>query len=150
MDGHARLVVRSMQPSDQDFVAELGRSAFGEYSREPGAGVVAMARRGHTLVASQRGELVGFVIVEVPAPEKAHLTAISVSEGARGRGIARALLGAAERVARQAGAPSLGVVTADSNLAALELFLRCGFERVGRLARYYQRGQNAVRMEKCL
>ena len=102
------------------------------------------------MVASQDGKLVGFAIVEVPAPEKAHLAAISVSENARGHGVARELLKAAERMARQAGAPSIGLVTADSNLAALELFLRCGFERVGRVTRYYQRGQNAVRMEKTL
>jgi len=139
-----------MRPSDQGFVADLGRSAFAEYSREPVAGVLAMARRGRTLVASEDGKLVGFAIVEMTGHEKAHLAAISVSEGARGRGVARALLEAAEGVARQAGAPSLGLVTADSNLAALELFLRCGFERVGRATRYYPRGQNAVRMEKNL
>lgn len=150
MDRHAGLVVRSMRPSDQHFVTDLGRAAFAEYSREPSAGLLAMARRGRTLVASQGGELVGFAIVEMPAPEKAHLAAISVSEGARGRGVARALVRGAERLARQAGARSLGLVTADSNLAALELFLRCGFERVGRLTRYYQRGQNSVRMEKNL
>lgn len=150
MDRQAGLVVRSMRPSDQNFVADLGRSAFAEYSREPTAGVLAMARRGRTLVASQDGELVGFAIVEMQAPQSAHLAAISVAERARGRGVARALVKGAERLARQAGARSLGLVTADSNLAALELFLRCGFERVGRHTRYYQRGQDSVRMEKNL
>ena len=108
-----------------------------------------MARRGRTLVATKDGERLGFAVVEVRAAG-AHLSAISVAEHARGRGVARRLLAAAEKAARRAGAASLGLVTADSNLAALELFLHAGFRRVGRERRYYQRGQNAVRMEKSL
>ena len=150
MTRRGRILIRSMELSDGEFIVALGRSAFAEYSYEPSAGVLAMTRRGRTLVASQDGTPVGFAIVEVTPHEKAHLVAISVAEGVRGRGIARELLEGIERMARRAGARSLGLVTADSNLAALELFLRCGFERVGRATRYYQRGQNAIRMEKKL
>jgi ribosomal protein S18 acetylase RimI-like enzyme len=139
-----------MRRADEESVAELGRAAFSEYAREPGAGVLAMARRGRTVVAIEGDLLVGFAVVELSGPRQAHLAAISVAEDARGRGVAHALLRAAERIARSEGAPSLGLVTADSNLAALELFLQSGFQRVAKLPRYYQRGQNAVRLEKVL
>jgi len=139
-----------MTRADEEFVAKLGGSAFSEYARDPGAGVLAMARRGRAVVATEGDALVGFAIIELSGHRQAHLAAITVAEEARGRGVAHALLRAAENVARSEGAPSLGLVTADSNLAALELFLESGFERVAKLPRYYQRGQNAVRMEKVL
>jgi ribosomal protein S18 acetylase RimI-like enzyme len=138
-----------MRPSDEPFISELGRSAFAEYSFRAGPGSVAMARRGRTLVACERDAPVGFAVVELPG-SAAHLSAITVDESARGRGVARSLLLAAESAARSAGARALALVTAESNVAALELFLRNGFERVGRVARYYQRGQDAVRLEKIL
>src|SRR5207249_1862267 len=47
----ARLLIRPMRPSDQDFISELGGSAFAEYAREPRASVLSMARRGHTVIA---------------------------------------------------------------------------------------------------
>jgi ribosomal protein S18 acetylase RimI-like enzyme len=139
-----------MRPSDEAFIADLGRLAFGEYAPDPGVGVLSMARRGRTVVAVEDDDPVGFAIVETKAAGVAHLSAITVAEHARGRGVAHALLRAAENVAKRAGAPALGLVTADSNLAALDLFLHSGFERVERVSRYYQRGQNAVRMEKIL
>lgn len=139
-----------MRPSDERFIAGLGGLVFDEYARKPGPGVLTMARRGRTVVAVEDGDPVGFAIVEMNGAGAAHLTAITVAEHARGRGVAHALLGAAENVAKRAGARALGLVTADSNVAALGLFLHSGFERVERVARYYQRGQNAVRMEKIL
>jgi ribosomal protein S18 acetylase RimI-like enzyme len=58
------------------------------------------------------------------------------------------LLAGAESAARRRRALELRLVTAEANVAALDLFLRSGFEIVERLERYYPRGQNAVVMRK--
>jgi ribosomal protein S18 acetylase RimI-like enzyme len=44
----------------------------------------------------------------------------------------------------------MDLATADSNLAALELFLRSGYQRRRRHQRYYARGQHAIEMYKRL
>ena len=71
-----------------------------------------------------------------------------------GRALARAhrtgapIVAAVERLARENGAQSIELVTADANVAGLDLFLRGGFERVRRLKKYYPRGQDAQRLRK--
>lgn len=80
----------------------------------------------------------------------ASLDAIAVVAAQRGKGVGKALLSGAEREARKRHAAELRLVTAEANVAALDLFLRGGFEIAERLARYYPRGQNAVAMRKKL
>ena len=143
--------IRGGSPGDARLVSELSERVFSEYT--PGAGLrtLRMAQRSgaRTLVAVVAGRPVGFAIVVVSSTG-AHLDAIAVSEQARGRGVGRALLAGAEELAQSVGAPSLGLVTADSNLAALDLFLRAGYTLGARYPRYYERGQNAVHMSKRL
>jgi ribosomal protein S18 acetylase RimI-like enzyme len=108
-----------------------------------------MASRAHTLVATDDGEPAGFVVVEIGGGS-AHVSAIAVTTESRGRGIGRRLLLAAESLARRSGTAVIALATADSNLAALELFLRAGYRRRRRHGRYYARGQAAVELEKAL
>ena len=79
-----------------------------------------------------------------------HLDAIAVTEEARGHGVGRALLAEIEAQASERGTRRLALVTADSNLAALGLFLREGFTIVQRIPRHYPRGQDAVILRKRL
>jgi ribosomal protein S18 acetylase RimI-like enzyme len=105
--------------------------------------------RAVTVVAELGARPVGFAVVTA-SEERAHLDAIAVSARTRGRGVGRALLEHAEALAHSAGARTMVLVTADSNLAALDLFLRSGFEISARLPRFYARGQNALRLTKRL
>ena len=133
----------------------LARRAFGEYS--PRAGVKSARAAMHpgvvTLVAVLGDAPAGFATLAVHAEGGrviASLDAIAVEPEHRGRGVGKTLLAGAERKAKAAGAAELTLVTAEANLAALDLFLRSGFEIYARLGRYYERGQNAVRMRKKL
>jgi ribosomal-protein-alanine N-acetyltransferase len=141
--------LRTAEPSDGAFITELSREAFTEYSRSAPLDTARMASRAHTLVATENDRPVGFAIVEM-GREKAHLSAIAVHPSARGTGVGRTLLRAAESFARDRGARELNLATADSNLAALELFLRTGYLKRARHARYYTRGQHALEMYKPL
>jgi ribosomal protein S18 acetylase RimI-like enzyme len=155
-----RFSIRRGLPADAAFVRELGAAAFGEYAiMRPGAGddAVRIVSRSVTLVAQDSrgsahpaGDLLGFVVIEPNQADTSHLSAIAVLEEARGRGVGRALLRAAEKLARAAGAARIELVTADSNLAALQLFLRNGFRRTPRRTRAYPRGQRTVLLEKSL
>jgi ribosomal protein S18 acetylase RimI-like enzyme len=90
----------------------------------------------------------GFAMLTVHGGARASLDAIAVDAAHRGRGVGKALLAGAESAARRRRALELRLVTAEANVAALDLFLRSGFEIVERLERYYPRGQNAVVMRK--
>jgi ribosomal-protein-alanine N-acetyltransferase len=143
------LSIRGATAEDAAFIRDLGGEAFGEYSPNAARDTASMAARAHTLIATVGSEHTGFVVVEIGAGT-AHLSAIAVKTEARGTGIGRRLVVAAEALARARGASVIGLATADSNLAALELFLRCGFRRRRRHGRYYARGQAAVELVKQL
>ena len=144
-------MIRSALPGDRQFIHELSRAVFSEYTPRAGARTTEMTDAEHalTFVAESRGVAVGFAVL-VAARPTAHLDAIAVTERARGRGVGRELLARIEAEARARGAAGLGLYTADCNLAALDLFFRSGFSIVERRPRFYARGQAAVRMEKAL
>jgi ribosomal-protein-alanine N-acetyltransferase len=146
-----RLSFRSLTARDRDFVLALSAEAFSEYT--PGAGPRTLemtgARGAASFVAELGARAVGFAVVTCGS-SRANLDAIAVSAEVRGKGIGRALLQHAERVAERAGFSEIALVTADSNLAALDLFLAQGYSLVARLPRFYARGQNALRLAKRL
>jgi ribosomal protein S18 acetylase RimI-like enzyme len=147
--------LRAYRAEDAPFVEALAKSAFGEYSPRAGAPSVRAAMHPGvvTLVAVIAEEPVGFATL---APHEggrrpvASLDAIAVDPAHRGRGVGKLLLAGVERSARRGGALELRLVTAQANLAALDLFLRSGFEIAERFRRYYPRGQDAVGMRKPL
>jgi ribosomal protein S18 acetylase RimI-like enzyme len=108
-----------------------------------------MARTGTTLVAELSGRFAGFAVVEFEG-RSAHLAAIAVREADRGLGVGAHLLQAVEALGRKRGAQTLQLCTADSNLAALDLFLKRGFRIEKRLSRFYARGQSACQLAKVL
>ncbi|HEX6273227.1 MAG TPA: GNAT family N-acetyltransferase [Polyangiaceae bacterium] len=155
MAASTRPRLRVYRGADAPFVEELARRAFAEYSRRAAvAGARAAPHAGVVTLVAVVGEApAGFATVAVHAGGRqviASLDAIAVEPEHRGRGVGKVLLAGAERKAKAAGATELRLVTAEANLAALDLFLRSGFEINARLGRYYERGQNAVRMRKTL
>jgi len=95
-------------------------------------------RRCLVLAESAAGELLGTVqLVFASAdnqPHRADLAKMLVRRSARGRGLGRALLLAAEDAARQAGRTVLVLDTASA--AARRLYERCGWQRVGDIPGY--------------
>ncbi len=83
------------------------------------------------------------VLVRVVADESEILT-IAVIPALRRQGIARTLLDLAMDRARAMGARMMFLEVAVSNRAAQALYDRAGFRRVGRRARYYPGGADAL------
>jgi ribosomal protein S18 acetylase RimI-like enzyme len=67
---------------------------------------------------------------EDPAAADAEVRVLLVAEGARGRGVGRALLDAAVAALRAAGVRRAWLVTTNDNLAALALYQKAGWRLV--------------------
>ena len=146
----APLTLRPYEPGDAEFVARLAAEVFLEYTPLAVAHTLELVRRFTSLVAVRAGRRVGFMAAEVGHGDRAALHAIAVSESERGRGVGRRLLMSCEQLAKQRGNKRLELCTADSNVAALDLFLKRGFRLERRRSRFYARGQNACILVKDL
>lgn len=143
--------VRSYTPEDAPFVAELSDRSFAEYGARPSRYTLSVIQRPttRTWLAVEADTPLGMIVLELAGPDAAIL-AVAVSERARARGVGGLLMQTAERYARTQGVKRLTLFTADSNLAALDLFLRRGFRIVARKRDFYSRRQDACELSKDL
>jgi ribosomal protein S18 acetylase RimI-like enzyme len=148
----SRVLIRRAAPGDDAFLARLGQEAFGDFDRRAGETTLSIVRHSgtETLIATLEGEPVGFASLELGRGGVAHLQAIAVRAAERGRGIGQRLLLAIERAARARRATLIHLVTAQANVEAIALFLKCGFGLQRRHRRFYGRGQDACTMVKDL
>jgi ribosomal protein S18 acetylase RimI-like enzyme len=168
----AELVVRPRRPSDDAFIFQLSDRIFAPYSRRPTGSMASMlAERDAVACVAEHGKAsqalreaslapVGFFVLGFEhlgksfgpwsRPAVARLNAIGVEPDLHRRGIGTLLLEYAEAVARQHGAVSLTLMTADTNLRARRLFAGAGFQALFTLEHAYARGQRGVVMTKPL
>lgn len=83
-------------------------------------------------------QTLGFV-VGVLAADDAEILTLGVSKPYQRNGVARRLIDALARAARNAEAKRLFLDVADDNIPALVLYSRLGFKEAGRRKAYYQR-----------
>ena len=107
------------------------------------------ARYSWPFVAVCDGEVVGYVCL-MSLFEEAQILNIAVSPSQRGKGIARILLEFAFSLALEKEAETMSLEVRASNGAALWLYEKLGFIRVGIRARYYESNEDAILMEKPL
>lgn len=145
------LVIRRMQSGDAAFVSELAERVFEEYRPNSGAHTLGLSSRktSATFIATLGRRRVGFAVVDL-AGDGASLDAIAVDEPFRGRRIGAVLMKSVETEARRADAGVLRLVTAETNVAALDLFTKHGLVLVRRHRSYYAHGQSAVSLHKRL
>jgi ribosomal protein S18 acetylase RimI-like enzyme len=135
--------IRVARASDEAQLARLDRTSWSPQSGFPS--VIQQAGRVFFLTDSPPqaflvgeidGAIVGYIRLgsPLPLPENAHVLAVmglAVSPDARGRGVATALLAAAEQCARTRGARKLSLRTFSTNAEAIRLYTRFGFEQEG-------------------
>jgi ribosomal protein S18 acetylase RimI-like enzyme len=80
----------------------------------------------------------------------ARLYSIAVDPARRRAGLARALLADAEKGAYAAGRAVMRLEVAAENAAAIAIYARAGYRRIGETPGYYEDGADALRMEKPL
>jgi ribosomal protein S18 acetylase RimI-like enzyme len=158
----ADLSLRPRRPSDDGFIYRLSERIFAAYSQHPTGSMASMlAEDGALAFVAERGAVpVGFFVLGFEHlgrsygpwqhPSVARLNAIGVQPDWHGRGIGGFLLERAEAVARDRGAVSLSLMTAETNTRARRLFTGNGYQRVLTLERSYAGGQRGLVMTKPL
>lgn len=109
--------------------------------------------RGHAvvLVDEEAGALRGYVLVLLNRGHSmARLYSIAVRPAARGLGLARALVQAAERAARGRARAVMRLEVRPDNAASLALFRSLGYRQFGIYDDYYEDHAGALRFEKSL
>jgi ribosomal protein S18 acetylase RimI-like enzyme len=141
LDGLCALEDRSF-PSDR-----LSRQSFRRFLS---------ARTARLRVASERGTQGGKIVrgyhlvLFRKGSGLARLYSIAVDRRMRGRGLGRRLLDDAEQVATMAGRGRLRLEVREGNRAAIGLYTRRGYRRIGVYESYYGDGAGALRFEKAL
>lgn len=83
-------------------------------------------------VARHHGEVIGFFHVQRRVEENMlWVNMIAVAEHMRGQGVAQKLLARVEQVAAACGLGRIGLQCLDTNLAALKIYERTGYQRTG-------------------
>ncbi|SDU21859.1 GNAT family N-acetyltransferase/peptidase C39 family protein [Stappia sp. ES.058] len=103
------------------------------------------------LLAEVQGRCLGYALLLFRSgTAMARLYSLAVDPGARGTGLSRRLLAAAEADAFARERILLRLEVREDNAAARALYERAGYRRHGRVAAYYEDGAAAIRMEKLL
>jgi ribosomal protein S18 acetylase RimI-like enzyme len=146
--------VRVVGPDEFAAAGRVTADAYREFVR-PGeddweryleriADVGSRAGRTTVLVAVHGGRILGSLTLELEGrvgddddeehrpldPDEAHIRMLGVDPEARGRGVARALMGASERLARDAGKTVMTLNTTRRMAAARAMYERLGYERM--------------------
>ena len=92
-------------------------------------------------VAEQGGRLLGYALVLLRrGSDRARLYSIAVDPDARGHGLGRRLLAAAEKDAARAGCTVVSLEVRQDNPAANALYQSAGYRRLAALPAYYEDG----------
>ncbi len=113
------------------------------------AGLLAMPGSYGFLAADENGTPAGFILCRVAADEAEILT-LMVVPALRRQGFARHLLRAGQKQAARQGAATIFLEVASNNKAAKMLYESNGFVEVGRRARYYPNGSDALVLQAIL
>lgn len=92
------------------------------------------------LAARVNGEIAGFAIARVDIKRNklfGHIVTVNVAPAYRRKGIAEKLLREVESALRVRGAKECLLEVRESNVAALSLYQKLGYEKVGKLEKYY-------------
>ena len=148
--------IRAARAADLDAVAALEAACFtcDAQSRRSLRHLLTRAHADFLVCVLDVAIVADVVVLYRRASRVARLYSIAVSDAARGRGIAAALLAAAEARALVQGCTLMRAEARASNHASRALFARAGYRETTPLCDYYQgpgaRREDGVRLEKIL
>lgn len=148
----AQLQVRRAQSTDLDALVALEQGSFNsdrmsraQYRRHLDSSSALV------LIASAEHQLLGSAIIFFRKHSRsARLYSLATLPQARGRGVGSSLLRAVEVAARTRHCDVLRLEVRVDNTHAIELYLRMGYQRGGRLAKYYEDGVDGWQYRKPL
>lgn len=92
------------------------------------------------LVARVNGEIAGFVIARVDIGRNVsfgHILTVDITSAYRRKGIAQKLCHEVETIFREKGIKECRLEVREDNVAALNLYKKLGYKKVGNLKKYY-------------
>jgi ribosomal-protein-alanine acetyltransferase len=101
-------------------------------------------------ILTAEGRMAGFVCVLANEDGTAHITTIGVAPEHRRRGLAEKLLEHLDGSLRSKGIYSVLLEVRVGNIAAQNLYKRCGYSITQRIAHYYNNGEDGFLMMKAL
>jgi ribosomal protein S18 acetylase RimI-like enzyme len=144
-------VIREADTADLALLEELERASFAsDRLKRRSLSALIRSPSAHVLVAGREGTIIGSVVVLTRRGSRvARLYSLSVDRRLSGQGIGSRLLAAAEEAAAaRAGAERLRLEVRTDNAAAISLYERRGYVRIGRRDDYYEDGASALRYER--
>ena len=138
--------VRRFRLADLDRILEIEVSAFPKAAYPRDLFLELFEECGRYFYVAIRGRFIlGYSVACVRLP-RAELISIAVDRHSRRLGIADALMRRTMSRLRQAGASRLSLMVRARNRGAIALYRKFGFRRTGRASRYYENGEDGVRM----
>ena len=146
----SELVIRSASKADLSAAAEMERSSFTafamsrrqlQYHQQRGSSIFLVAEQGGSVV----GDGIGLLRTH-KSGLSGRIYSLVVRDDCRGRKIGGRLLESLLAQLESRGARRVYLEVQESNTAALHLYERCGFRRIGTLPNYYGADQHAVHM----
>ncbi len=145
---HKTLVVRSMKPEDLNEVCRIERESFSQPWSEKGFLDSMNQKNTCYLTALQDGRVAGYCGM-LQVMEEADITNVAVDASFRGRGIGFAMLQELMRIGKEHGVEAFTLEVRQSNLTAISLYGRLGFENCGIRKNFYEKPtEHAVIMWK--
>ena len=129
-------MIRQFKSGDEKAIAELERECFSSPWSEK-AILESAAADTIFFVFLEDGEILGYAGLQVVSPE-GFVTNIAVKETARGRGIGRALVDALLAFGKEQNLAFISLEVRESNLPAISLYTKCGFNDVGKRKNFYE------------
>lgn len=146
------VAVRTARPCDLDAMEALEQAAFtADRMSRRSLRRLLTAPTAMVLVAERDDRVAGAAVVLVRGgSSRARLYSIAVDPAARGHGIGRRLLAAAEDAAAARGRDALRLEVRADNAGAVALYRNAGYHPIGRYPAYYADRTDALRFEKAL
>ena len=136
------MTIRPLTEADLQAAADIHTASFE-------AGWNADAFRNHLALAHialghfDEGALSGFIVLGA-CTDQTDIITIAVNPAARGKGLGRGLVEAAETEAGARGAELIFLEVAEDNAAAIALYKSCGYVPIGKRKNYYRRAGGRV------
>jgi len=144
------MLVRRMLSEDIEAVTELEFLCFKDaWTEKHFRHELQNSRISVPMVAEIRGEIVGYIVPWF-IEDEIHIANIAVSPLYRRHRIGEHLLDTILEEGEKQGSRFVYLEVRVSNVAAIQLYKKCGFVTAGIRAKYYQDGEDALLMEKYL